>query len=285
MPKVNVNGIDVYHEVHGEGGPILGIHGTPSSAVLWVDAARMLAGIGRCIIYDRRGFFRSARPEPFETVDMSDQVDDAAALLDVLSATPAVVIGRSTGGEIAVDLARRFPDKVTALVLLEPAVFTVEPQAAAWAARLRRRVLEAAAENPSSSSSEVVFREGLGDEFWDGLPAELKELFTAASPAVLAEIKGRGLDLSEEPLDLSDEELAGMSQPTLIVSAEDSPEVLRRVNQRLAEALPRTEQVLVTGGHLISPAHPAVLDFVGRVLAPRSHRLIADQRRPLMAPL
>ena len=62
MPELNVNGIDVYYEVYGEGGPILGIHGTPSSAVLWVDAARMLAGIGRCIIYDRRGFFRSARP-------------------------------------------------------------------------------------------------------------------------------------------------------------------------------------------------------------------------------
>ena len=270
MPRVNVNGIDVYYEVYGEGGPILGIHGTPSSAVLWVDAARMLAGIGRCIIYDRRGFFRSGRPEPFATVDLSDQVDDAAALLDVLSATPAVVIGRSTGGLIAVDLARRFPDKVTALVLLEPAVLTVEPQAAVWAARLRRRVLEAAAENPSSAS-EVVFREGLGDEFWDGLPAELKELFTAASPAVLAEIKGRGLDLSEDPLDLSDEELAGISQPTLIVSSEDSPEVLRRVNGRLAEALPQTEQMLVTGGHLISPAHPAVLDFVGRVLARPDH--------------
>jgi hypothetical protein len=36
------------------------------------------------------------------------------------------------------------------------------------------------------------------------------------------------------------------------------------VNDRLAEALPDTEKVLVTGGHLINPAHPAVLDFLGR---------------------
>jgi pimeloyl-ACP methyl ester carboxylesterase len=80
-----------------------------------------------------------------------------------------------------------------------------------------------------------------------------------------------GLDLSEEPLDLSDEELARISQPTLIVTSVDSPEVLRRVNERLAAALPPTEQVLVTSGHLISPAHPAVLDFVGRVLARPGH--------------
>ncbi len=59
-----------------------------------------------------------------------------------------------------------------------------------------------------------------------------------------------------------------MDQPTLIVSSEDSPEVLRRVNDRLAEALPHTEKVLVTGGHLINPAHSAVLDFVSRILTP-----------------
>jgi len=108
----------------------------------------------------------------------------------------------------------------------------------------------------------------LGDQAWDSLPEQLRELFAAASPAVLAEIRGRGLDLSEDPLDLSDEELAGISQPTLLVSSQDSPNVVRRVNDRLAETLPLAEKVLVPGGHLIDPAHPAVRDFVGRVLTP-----------------
>ena len=264
---MRVNGVDLYYEVHGEGWPILGIHGTPSSALLWVDAARELARLGMCIIYDRRGFIRSERPEPFETMDLRDHVDDAAALLDALSARPAVVIGRSTGGEIALDLAHRFPAKVKALVLLEPAVFTVDAEAAAWADRLRRSVLQAAAMDPSSAS-EAVLREALGDQAWDSLPEQLREVFAAASPAVLAEIRGHGLDLSEDPLDLSGEELAGIGQPTLLVSSQDSPDVLRRVNDRLAEALPLTEEVLVPGGHLIDPAHPAVLDFVGRVLTP-----------------
>src|SRR5918996_3318459 len=249
---MSVNGVDLYYEAHGEGWPILGIHGTPSSALLWVDAARELARLGMCIIYDRRGFIRSERPEPFETMDLGDHVDDAAALLDALSAPPAVVIGRSTGGEIALAFAHRFPAKVKALVLLEPAVFTVDAEAAGWAHRLRRRVLQAAVQDPSSAS----------------LPEQLRELFAAASPAVLAEIRGHGLDLSEDPLDLSGEELAGIGQPTLLVSSQDSPDVLRRVNDRLAEALPLTEEVLVPGSHLIDPAHPAVLDFVGRVLTP-----------------
>lgn len=266
MPTVNNKGIDLYYEVHGEGAPILGIHGTPSSALLWVDAASELASRGRCIIYDRRGFFRSAPPEPFETLDLRDHVDDAAALLNALSTDPAVVIGRSTGGQIALALAHRFPEMVKGLVLLEPAMFTMDREATAWAERLRLRVLRAATESPSSAS-EVVFREALGDQAWESIPEELRELFTEASPAVLAEIRGQGLDLSEEPLDLDREQLAGIGQPTLIVSAEDSPEVLRQVNDRLAEALPHAERVVVTGGHLINPAHPAVLGFTSRVLA------------------
>jgi pimeloyl-ACP methyl ester carboxylesterase len=62
-----------------------------------------------CIVYDRRGSFRSERPEPYATSDVSDHADDVGALLDTLSATPAVVIGRSYGGGIALDLARRYP--------------------------------------------------------------------------------------------------------------------------------------------------------------------------------
>ena len=267
MATIAVNGVDLYYEVYGVGESVLGIHGTPSSALLWVDAAKELATRARCVIYDRRGFGRSERPEPFETVDLADHVDDAAGLLDALSATPAVVIGRSTGGQIALELARRHPDTVKALVLLEPAMFPVDPQAAAWASRLRAKVLQITAERPASAA-EAVIREALGDSTWKSLPDELQELFAAASPAVLAEMHGRGLDLSAQPLNLSDEELAGIRQPTLIVSAEDSPEPLRRVNERLAATLPHTEKVLVTGGHLINPAHPDVLDFVNRVLTP-----------------
>ena len=168
MPTVNAYGIDLYYEVHGDGAPILGIHGTPSSALLWVDAAEELAGCGRCIIYERRGFPRSKAPEPFDSVDLTDHVEDAAALLEALYA----------------------------LVLLEPAVLTADPEAPVWAEQLRRTVLRAAAENPVSAAQAVI-GEALGDAKWESFPAELKELFTASSPAVLAEIRGKGLSVDD----------------------------------------------------------------------------------------
>lgn len=266
MPRLSVNGVDLYYEEQGDGIPILGVHGTPSSAVMWADAAGELALHGRCIIYDRRGFHRSAPPVPFGTLDLVEHVDDAAAVLAALHAGPAVVIGRSTGGLIAVELARRFPDKVKALVLLEPALFTIDPEADAWARNLRRKVLERTAGRPEMLA-EAVFREALGDVAWESLPEELQRMFAGTGHAVLAEIKGRGMDLSEDALELDEEALAWIRQPTLIVSAEDSIEACRLVNTRLAGAVPHTRTVLVPGGHLINPAHQAVLEFVDRTAA------------------
>jgi pimeloyl-ACP methyl ester carboxylesterase len=266
MPRVSVNGVDLYYEERGDGIPILGIHGTPSSAVMWADAALELARHGRCIVYDRRGFYRSAPPEPFKTLDLIHHVDDAAALLAALHVGPAVVIGRSTGGQIALEFARHFPDKVRALVLLEPALFTIDAKASAWADDVRGRLLRQAAEDPLLLA-EAVVRNALGDEVWESLPGDLKDMFSATSPAVLAELRGHGLDLGRDPVELDEDELAGIQSPTLIITAEDSLESCRLVNARLARALPFTESVLVPGGHLINPADPSVLSFIDGLVA------------------
>ena len=119
MPEAHVNGIRLYYEEHGEGAPIACIHGGGSSALMWADAVEELVRLGRVIAYDRRGCTRSERPEPYERTTVAEQADDAAALLEALAAAPAVVIGRSYGGAVAIDLALRYPDQVRALVLLE----------------------------------------------------------------------------------------------------------------------------------------------------------------------
>jgi esterase len=103
VPEARVNGVRLYYEEHGHGAPIACIHGGGSSALLWADALEELARLGRVIAYDRRGCTRSERPEPYERTSVVEQADDAAALLDALVAAPAVVIGRSYGGAVAVD--------------------------------------------------------------------------------------------------------------------------------------------------------------------------------------
>jgi pimeloyl-ACP methyl ester carboxylesterase len=248
--EVRVNGVSLTYEEYGSGAAILGIHGTGSSLALWRDAGKRLGEHGRAIIYDRRGFGRSERPEPFVS-DIRTHADDAAALLDALGASPAVVIGRSQGGEIAVDLALRHPDHVRALALLEGGGLGLSPALRGWLDAMHERLYAAAEEDVGR----VLIAEILGDDVWDELPAEMRQTFTDNGPAILAEERA-GL------LDVTPEQLSTIACPILVLAGRDSPAPFVDATDRMAAAMPAARVEWVEGGHLIDAAHPAVLAFV-----------------------
>jgi pimeloyl-ACP methyl ester carboxylesterase len=260
-------GWSLYYEEHGTGVPLLGVHGSPSSAVFWEDAGRELARVGHCILYDRRGYHRSGPPRSSST-DLDQEIDDAAELLEQVAGAPAVVIGRSTGGLIALALAMRRPDLVRGLVLLEPAVFTLDRQAQRWADGLRTALLAAGNGGDPATASRSVLDMALGPGTWEGLDPTSREIFAGAGSALLAEVRGRGLDLSADPFAPTPEELARVDLPVLVVSAASSYEAARAVDDRLVGLLPRARHAVVPGGHVIHPAHPVVLEFLAEVLGP-----------------
>ncbi len=258
MAEIRVKGVRLYYEEHGQGDPILCIHGTSSAAMVWRPAAiTELSGLGRVILYDRRGCTRSERPDPYET-SVLQHADDAAALLQALDAVPAVVIGRSYGGKTAIELALRHPGRVRALVLLEAASLTLDEQAMAWAEELRAAVEEAALRDVSSVA-ETFLRRVLGDAQWESFPDPLRQMFVDNSPAILAEFRGPWLERTAA-------DLAQIDVRTLLVAGEESPPAFRRVTERMAAAIPNSRTVLVGGGHFVDPGEPDVLKFVGEVL-------------------
>ena len=245
----------LYYEEHGSGAPILCIHGAGSSALLWADAIEELARHGRVIAYDRRGCSRSERPEPYERTSVAAHADDAAALLDALDAAPAVLIGRSYGGTVALDMALRYPDRVRALAALEAdAPRELAPKTAAWLDGIADRLGDA--ETPGELVIDEIFEPGT----WAAIPDVLRQVLTENGPAILAEVRG------EWWLDADVAALAGLRQPVLLVTADDSRPELREPSEALAAALPNARLARVSGGHMIDPASPEVLAFLAEVL-------------------
>jgi pimeloyl-ACP methyl ester carboxylesterase len=81
-----------------------------------------------CVItYDRRGNSRCPRPAGWTQTSLAEQADAAAALLAALGQAPAVVVGTSAGGSIALELALRHPHAVRAAIVHEPPSWPAPP--------------------------------------------------------------------------------------------------------------------------------------------------------------
>jgi pimeloyl-ACP methyl ester carboxylesterase len=95
---------------------VLLLHGwTASSDLQFVTAYSDLAARYTVVGIDHRGHGRGLRaPDPFT---LEDAADDAAALLDTLGLRPAIPVGYSMGGPIAMLLAQRRRELVTGLVV------------------------------------------------------------------------------------------------------------------------------------------------------------------------
>ena len=121
-------------EIEGQPGQptILLLHGWTLSADLnWFSVYETLAEHGRVLAMDLRGHGRGLRSEVPFTIEAA--ADDAAALLRHLDASPAIVVGYSLGGSVALVQWRRHPESVSGLVLQSTGL--------QWRGSLRERLI------------------------------------------------------------------------------------------------------------------------------------------------
>ena len=120
MPIFPNNGIAIAYEVHGEGAPILLIHGFGSSGkVNWIDTGwvETLVGAGyQPITFDNRGHGASRKLYDAKLYFAHDMAEDARGLLDHLNIERCPVMGYSMGARIAAFLALRHPERVVCSV-------------------------------------------------------------------------------------------------------------------------------------------------------------------------
>lgn len=260
MSTISVRGTDLYYEEAGNGTPLLLIHGTQPDATVWSNVRDSLAERAWVISYDRRGFSRSAATS---APDFRVHAQDAADLLSAIDATPAVVVGWSWGGLIALELAATHPDRVTSLVLIEPAVH-LKNHPTLTLIRSLGKVQLLAKLGRKTAAVDTFFQWALsrsqqGSAFDDLSPQAIAIVHANASPILDEIASGTGEALTEEAI-------ASITCPVTIVVGSLSDSAFQKAATRLQRLLPQSRITTIDGaGHAIHLDQPQ--KFVSILLA------------------
>ncbi|MBW4523242.1 MAG: alpha/beta hydrolase [Scytolyngbya sp. HA4215-MV1] len=110
--------VDLNVLVQGSGFPILCLHGHPGSGASLSVFTEHLSRQFQTFAPDLRGYGNSQTAQPFEMVD---HLADLERLINRFQIQQCVVLGWSLGGILAIELALKFPERVSGLVLIATA--------------------------------------------------------------------------------------------------------------------------------------------------------------------
>jgi 3-oxoadipate enol-lactonase len=266
MPTIPVRDTSLYYEQTGTGPQLLFIHGMCGDAEVWSGQVARLADRFTCITYDRRGHTRSTlgtEPESVET-----HAADAAALIEALHLTRPLVVGSSGGARIATELARTRPELLAGVVLSEPPVFSLEPEAGRQFMAEVAAVVAPAVETAGPRAAVDAFFALVCPGLWSLLDDGGRDRYRANGQMMLAEFAGR-------PYVLTPEEAARIDVPALVLAGTTSHPALQAIAATLARALPDARLLRLDGsGHVTYVERPddfarAVRDHANEVLAAR----------------
>lgn len=216
----NVNGLKMYYEIHGQGKPLVLIHGGGSTIqTSFGNIIPRLAKNRQIIAMDMQAHGRTADRDAF--LSFQQDADDAAALLKNLNIHKADILGFSNGGQTAMEIALRHPNIVNKLIL---------------ASTFYKR-----------SAAPPQFWEGFDNVTLSSMPQILQDGFLAVNnnQAALQNMFDKDVQRMKTFKDWSDEQLSSIKAPTLIMngnmdvgSAEHAVEMHRLIRNSVLVILP-----------------------------------------------
>jgi pimeloyl-ACP methyl ester carboxylesterase len=124
---VEINGLTVHYKMMGLGEPyFILLHGFGASVFSWHAVMEPFSRYGTVIAYDRPAFGLTERPVSWNgenPYSPEGNMHLLLGLMDHFGIQEAILVGNSAGGTLSMQVALTHPDRVQALVLVDPAVY------------------------------------------------------------------------------------------------------------------------------------------------------------------
>jgi 2-succinyl-6-hydroxy-2,4-cyclohexadiene-1-carboxylate synthase len=256
MSSVVSNGVRFHFTDRGHGNPLVLLHGFTGSSASWWPVIDQLAARHRVIAVDLIGHGRPEAPAEAARYAFDLALDDLAAIADHLGIVPATWLGYSMGGRLALGLALRHPEVVSALILESATAGIADPQECA----ARHRADDALADQ--------IERDGVASfvDAWEALPMwasqrtlprearqRQRKVRLANSPTGLANSL-RGMGQGRQPSYWH--RLAEIVKPSLLIAGE-ADEKFAGIARNMAGSIPHAALVIVPdAGHAVHLESP-----------------------------
>jgi pimeloyl-ACP methyl ester carboxylesterase len=211
-----VNGIEMYYAVYGEGDPVLLIHGGLGHADIWANQVIDLMKDHKVIVADSRGHGRSTRNSDPYGYDL--MASDYLALLDHLKIDKVALVGWSDGGIIGLDIAMKHPERLTSLF-----------------AHAANSVVEGLTPTVGTDPVFNAYIEKMGNEY---------KRLSKTPDEYTAFVEQIGQMWSSEPA-WTTEQLAAINVPTAIVLGDHDEAITREHTEYLAKTIPGAKLVIL----------------------------------------
>jgi proline iminopeptidase len=251
MSHAQINGTDLFYRSVGTGWPCFIIHGglglDHTYLHPWLDP---LGDQLQLIYYDQRGNGRSGRP-PLDTLTFAQFCADVEALRMHLHHERIALLGHSYGGFIALEYARRYPERVSHLILVDTVAainFDDDIQANLQRINSPPEILTALASEPTSDAELQQVMQAIAPLYFHTFDAaRAQAAFQHIVWSVAA--NNRGFEIMSGYNMLP--HLSEIHAPTLCVVGDTDFLALVPHVQTLARGLPHAEMIVIERcGHL-----------------------------------
>lgn len=269
MPKIPVNGVNLYYEEAGAGTPILFLHEFAGDYRSWEPQMRFFARRYRCVTLSYRGYPPSDVPKDPDAYSQDILMDDVIGLMDALEIERAHICGLSIGANSAVFLGIRNPERCRSLVVAgggHGSVKGLDREEFEQDFTVRaQRLLDEGMESVGREQAEKPNRQPMKKKDPRGW-AEFRDQLLQHDARGSA-YTGLGVPLKRPNFYDIEDDLRGMDVPTLVIVGDQDDNCLEG-SLYLKQVLPRAGLAMFPmSGHLLPIEEPdlfnrMVLEFV-----------------------
>lgn len=258
---VKINGLDIHVKTKGQGEPkFVLLHGFAASLYTWYAVMEPLSQLGTVIAFDRPGFGLSEHPLSWQgenPYSPETQVKLVTGLMDHYGIERAILVGSSAGGSISMQVVLAYPDRVSALVLVDAMVYH-GGGAPSWLlpalSSPQLRHLAPLALRPMLARGRNMLK--LAWHNPDLIPPNMIEYYLKPFKVNDWDKALWEFTLASRPIDL-DKRLGEITLPVLVITGDDDHIVPTADSLRLARELPDASlKVIQNAGHLPHEEQP-----------------------------